>query len=480
MLRTTFPFGDKHRPMWYPFPLLLATAADNKYDSSRPFGCLVEVASTKDVGKTILTLQLLNDVLYKNGRALNVRDYFYPKTDFMEELYFRSIWRSRPASRPAPTNPTAGDMRAIFVRPAVVPALDPPADGNGGKSGLWQSFKQWVKGDVKEGAKYFLESTFDIVPQEDEKRKKEPFDLNKMLEEQKREFWKPVLFYDTAGESQEKRDQVIEAVGEITNKLAIVIDARDVFDIDSWREDHNASIRHASERISDMQQMSYRRKDTCIVVTKLDMVNFTPEQKEEVKNIAEGISVGDAVARAMLVAWLREHSDDDKESLIQHLDPMEDVVGRVFFVWTENLPKMRGIRMSPIFAFKPLSGGPGEEITITANQGFHFQDAKKVLFDGREAKFNIISDTEITAHVPQGASSGYIDIVLESIDPITNHPVEDDANSEGVFIVTGSKKPAVVGKPHSYGLVKFLAWCLDKSVAAITKTVEAVEREAQV
>lgn len=465
MLRATAEYDEKHRPMWYPFPLLLATAANNEDDLKRPFGSLVEIASTKDVGKTILTLQLLNDILYQNGRTLNVNDYFYPQSNFLEELFFRSTWQDRPTSRPAPTEPSPGDMRAIFVQPIKAALADSEANGNGHKSGRWQSFVQ----KAKEGARYFWDSTF-VPAQSDEQQRKEEevFDLNRLLDEKKNEFWKPVLFYDTAGELQVKRAQVIQSVSQITNKLAICVDAQDIFNIGSVsRADHNASIWHACGRINNLLMTPHLHKATCIIVTKLDMVDLTPEEREQVRRIAEDVDVNDDEAREMLVGWLKQHGDNVKKKLIQYLRPEDGNVKRVFFVWTENLPKMRGIRLSPIFKFEPTAGSPGDEIVITANQGFDFQDAKKVLFNGQEADFDIVSASQIKARVPQGATSGYIDIVLEGVNPKTTELYFDDANSDGIFNV-GAKRSSDVGMPSSYGLVKFLAWCLDKNVEAIT------------
>lgn len=471
MLRNAAGRAENHRPMWYPFPLLLATAAENEEDLERPFGSLVEIASTKDVGKTILTLQLLNDVLYQNDRTLNVSDYFYPKSNFLEELYFRSTWQERPTSRPTATEPTPGDMRAIFVAPINSSPFDAPANGNGLGAGRWHSLMK----KVRVGAEYFWDSTFGPGGANDQRKDEEPFDLNKMLEEKRHLFWKPVLFYDTAGELHPKKAQIIQSVGQVTNKLAICVDARDVFDIDSLsRDDHNASIKHACGRINNMLMTPHRQKATCLIVTKLDMVDFTPEQREQVRRIAEDVEANDDEAREMLIDWLKAHGDIDKRKLIEHLRRGDGQRGdrsvkRVFFVWTENLPKMRGIRYSPVSKFAPTSGGPGDHVVITANQGFDFQDAKKVLFNGREADFQILSDTQIKAQVPQGVTSGYIEVGLEGLDTkaVAEGYSDYENNSEGVFVVPPGKSTDV-GKPVSCGLVKFLAWCLDKDVEAIT------------
>lgn len=58
--------------------------------------------------------------------------------------------------------------------------------------------------------------------------------------------------------------------------------------------------------------------------------------------------------------------------------------------------------------FSPASGGPGTVVTLT---GTHFTDATFVNFNGVAASsFTFVSDTQVTAVVPTGATTGVITI----------------------------------------------------------------------
>lgn len=466
MLRKTLNYSSKYHAMWFPFPLLLATAAADGSDSRRPYGCLVEMDSTPGVGKTIMTLQLLNHMVYQNDYALDVTDYFYPKSTFIQELYFRCIWESRPAARPLPTSPTPGDLRVLFIKP-VSPATLPSVHHNGSSGGgRLRRFSRWFK---KDGG-YFIRHLFGIGLKDEEI----VFDLDQMLTAKRKTFWNPVLFYDTAGELREKAAPILGAVRQITNKLAICLDARDIFDLYNKFDEpkpvaeRNASIKYACERINEFLQRPHRRKNICLMVTQLDLVEFEPEEREEVTRVAEDASVNDGVAREMLIKWLRDNTDMNKEKLIDCLRQESSVIERVFFTWTEDLPKMQGIRYSPIKNFTPQSGKPGDKISIHANAGFDFNDAKKIIFGNKSGQFEIKSDKLIEAAVPDGATSGFIGIVLDGKNASTGASYIDEATSETIFEVQPGKATDA-GKPRSYGLVKFLAWCLDKSVEEIAR-----------
>ena len=58
-------------------------------------------------------------------------------------------------------------------------------------------------------------------------------------------------------------------------------------------------------------------------------------------------------------------------------------------------------------SFSPPSGFDGDVISITGN---HFQGATGVSFNGAPASFSIVSDTQISATVPAGVSTGPISI----------------------------------------------------------------------
>jgi hypothetical protein len=81
-----------------------------------------------------------------------------------------------------------------------------------------------------------------------------------------------------------------------------------------------------------------------------------------------------------------------------------------------------------IFAFAPAEGAAGAEVTITGN---NFNGTTEVTFNGTPASFNVISDTEILATVPDGATNGKI--------KVTN--AEGSASYAADFLVTG--QPAI-------------------------------------
>src|SRR5439155_315562 len=67
------------------------------------------------------------------------------------------------------------------------------------------------------------------------------------------------------------------------------------------------------------------------------------------------------------------------------------------------------VRLRPaITAFSPQSGVVGTAVTIT---GTDFTHATDVQFNGVSGQFSIDSDTQITAVVPQGATTGAISVV---------------------------------------------------------------------
>ena len=64
-----------------------------------------------------------------------------------------------------------------------------------------------------------------------------------------------------------------------------------------------------------------------------------------------------------------------------------------------------------VTALSPTSGSPGTSVTLT---GLHFTGASSVTFNGMSAPFVVGSDTQLTATVPQTASSGPICVIVGS------------------------------------------------------------------
>ena len=64
-----------------------------------------------------------------------------------------------------------------------------------------------------------------------------------------------------------------------------------------------------------------------------------------------------------------------------------------------------------IMRVDPKGAPGGANVTIT---GSNFKDVKKVMFNGNEAKFTVVSDSKIQATVPEGAKTGPIQIETAS------------------------------------------------------------------
>lgn len=484
ILRETYKQGNDYRSMWYPLPLLFATAADGN-PRTRPYGSLVEIASSKSVGKTILTLQILNQALYRNGREVTVRDFFYPNANlddaqleqfrekFYNEVFYHSMWKRTPVSRPFGTVPSAGDLRAIFIQPVQQEAqpvhVAKPAANGRFRRGLSFAFSM---------LRIFTSETLLI---EEKKKTQSGPTFEELVSNRREEYWSPIIFYDTAGELQERMSNATRSVRQLTNKLAICVDAREIFDryeplmpeeTVTPVSERNASIIQAHKRLAELEMRPTRRKPTCIIVTKLDLV-LSEAEKEKVKQIAEAENPeADESARKLLIEWLTAHADSDKQSLLSLIAKKPRVVDHVFFVWTENLPRMKGVRRSPIRKIEPPSAAPGAEIILEAEQDFNFQDAKRVTFNGTEGLFKIESKEKIKATVPDTATSGLVGILLEGkLDDEfgqTSATYKDDATSNVPFTVL-PQLSSDASKPRSYGLIKFLAWCLDKKIDEISR-----------
>jgi hypothetical protein len=71
-------------------------------------------------------------------------------------------------------------------------------------------------------------------------------------------------------------------------------------------------------------------------------------------------------------------------------------------------PPSASVATPSIMSLEPMMAAAGSEVTIV---GTNFKDVKKVLFNGKEAKFNVMSDTVIRATVPSGAKTGPIEVI---------------------------------------------------------------------
>ena len=96
-----------------------------------------------------------------------------------------------------------------------------------------------------------------------------------------------------------------------------------------------------------------------------------------------------------------------------------------------QLPGCNSVQAAPtVSGFSPASGSPGTSVTVT---GTGFTGASSVTFNGSASTFTVVSDTQITATVPSGATSGPIAVTTSA----------GSASSASSFTVT-----AVVAAPR--------------------------------
>jgi hypothetical protein len=93
-----------------------------------------------------------------------------------------------------------------------------------------------------------------------------------------------------------------------------------------------------------------------------------------------------------------------------------------------------------ISGFVPTSGPPGTQVAIT---GSHFTGVSAVAFHGTAATFTFVSDGQVNATVPAGATTGKITLTTGS----------GTATSSGTFTVSSSSVPTIGGFSPTSGPV---------------------------
>ena len=93
------------------------------------------------------------------------------------------------------------------------------------------------------------------------------------------------------------------------------------------------------------------------------------------------------------------------------------------------------IAVPEVSSFSPASGYVGDAVTIT---GSNFTDAVSVSFNGTDASiFTVVSDTEITATVPGGATTGAITVATASASGASSSDFEVVDSGSPNLIVQG-------------------------------------------
>ncbi len=109
-------------------------------------------------------------------------------------------------------------------------------------------------------------------------------------------------------------------------------------------------------------------------------------------------------------------------------------------------------RALTLSGFTPTSGQVGSRVTLT---GSRFSDATAVSFNGTAATFTVDSDTQITATVPAGASSGPITVTAPagsavSTASFTVTALSADDSLKSLTVSAGALSPAFAASTLSY------------------------------
>jgi hypothetical protein len=482
MLRLTKAHSDTYEPMWYPYLLLAATASADSADTRRPYGNLIELAGSRSVGKTILAVQLIQEgllALALAGARVSSREYFSPRGDtsgdaFKKELYTFSNWKHMPTMRPSPTRSTPGDLRAVFIErvenreASPAPQVSEPSARQKWASDFLRKLRALISGVQEDGNRAVEEPV--------------RFEVSRTRI--------PILFYDTAGESQVDMSETTRRVRELTNKLVVCIDGEELCD----RRRSKESIRLACKRLDDLiDERDVRRRRTCIVVTKSDLIEdrSSPEEVEQLRAAAAGLNGSKhQSARQLLISMLEKFRTSDNDKLREFLSRRGEatLIHNVFFVGTRNLPLTVGIRICPIKSFGPRQAGADSKVRINASPGYKFKEdkgpvtedekgddrvlrVKEIRLGGKQARFEVINDETVEVTVPSDDARGFIEIFSSYWFKLTSEFKTDEANSEEPFNVEDEEEQQKL-KPQSTGLIRFLAWCGDIKEPVITRAID--------
>ena len=347
---STYP-GNKYRHMWFPLMLFRAMA---RPEGTRGFGSIVALVGGREVGKTILAMQAMDKQGYMrtglNGRNVRIADYVFSRllpgqtwssNPWFDTLYLRhQLYDDLPyLFRPAGNLRVAGDLKAVFIEPSS------RLDGN--RTGSDHNTSQNISNGMKSKARRAVKSGFGL---------KSVVSFVKYFVAAASTFgpeepapnqavqspWHTVMFYDSAGEGADFNDSIIRNILRCADKKAILVNANEIFEPNVDEK----TIRVAHARLNDLRNQG-NNQNLCLVVTQLDNVlrRLGPDA-EKIKTIAENLEDSDETrrhaelkeARALLRAWLRKKGYTTAKKQDFALDLVE--FEEIFFLWTENLPPL--------------------------------------------------------------------------------------------------------------------------------------------
>lgn len=277
--------------MWFPLNMFRTVnwyALDER--QGQQTGASIRLAGAKNAGKTVLATMALVPYGYAQPQAapsFRVENFVYvspeeagavqPQKEFLQALLPFSMLRDQQNTPEwvSGTPPTRANVKAAFFRANV-------------------ENRKWAEEIVR----YAFNA-------------KEP--------------WHSLLFYDTAGEDNEKPAEKHKDPVDIG---AVVLDGSQIGFFDHITP---PNAKTASERLATI---AANRK--CVIVTKLDLVKkdiLWPPELELLETLKAGEAVPPGSERQLLQRWLREPS-----ALPAERDLAEQLSGvEVFFIWTEGL-----------------------------------------------------------------------------------------------------------------------------------------------
>jgi hypothetical protein len=332
--------------MWFPSMLLRATAEEHQ---GKRIGALIGLVGEQAVGKTILAIQAIDLKGYvppeqRLTHAVDVRDYIYSRplegatnvgAELLATLCLRSHMRdnTRGFFLPEGTPGSVGDLKVAFIRPtgAAEPARDRQASAILG--GL-RKLKTLTDKITAEAQKRIEQNTQNIPGYQP------PALAQPAVRGQGRKppFWYTISFYDTRGEHSRFGNKPLIDVINAVDKVAILVDARDLF---GERSGH--SLTTAKDNIRFYKDS--KKSKCCLVVTQVDNLRSKKVKaalrEAATKDVPDdggrgtfGGNNAELLRRQLEESIARGVGRENREEVIHLLRSGLDT----FFVWTEGLP----------------------------------------------------------------------------------------------------------------------------------------------
>jgi hypothetical protein len=324
--------------MWFPLMLLRATGERN---GTSQVGRFIELSGATAAGKTILAIQAMNPSGYAGGSVYDLKNFIFSRVgdfknvafiNFIQTLHLNTLLRrgSRDLFLPRGTPPGPRNLRVVFFKPnsfgsAALAERDRNWKGYGKRllKMTWKGGLKFLKTDVHAGFSEIFGS------------------------QGLRAYWHSLAFYDMSGEFYENED----VMRDVLDKVAVVIDAQEIFAPQAEGGPSEKSIQVAVQRLS----RAIERKQLCyLVITQLDRVKERMGQDDwkTVVQLADDVSeIGKdrgwlvrnremlfparpSTERQLLEKWLGASPNENRLRLKDSLRHVE----AIFFIWTDNLP----------------------------------------------------------------------------------------------------------------------------------------------